>query len=70
MSFNTSRNICFGYLLESPHWGDSNEYQIQMFYKNNKNKSGLFLHIILLIKDSLQQQLILWQNPQKHVLSL
>ena len=27
----TSRNICFGYLLESPHWGDSNKYPQHMF---------------------------------------
>ena len=27
----TSRNICCGYLLESPHWGDSNKYPQHTF---------------------------------------
>ena len=49
--------MCFGYLLESPQWGDSNKYPKHTFNEKNKNKSRLFLHIILLIKDSLQQQI-------------
>ena len=28
---NTSRNICCGYLLESPRWGDSNKYPQHTF---------------------------------------
>ena len=31
-------NICFGYLLESPHWGDSNKYIKQMIYKRTVQK--------------------------------
>ena len=29
--FFRSQNICFGYLLESPQWGDSNKYPKHMF---------------------------------------
>ena len=50
-SFNIRRNICFGYLLESP--------PKHTFHEKNENKSILFLHIILLIKDILQHKLIL-----------
>ena len=53
--FNNSRNM-FGYLLESPHWGDSNKYPKHAL-RENMNITMHFLHIILLIKDSLQQQL-------------
>ena len=31
--FNTLRNICFGYLLESPHRVDSNKYPKHTFYE-------------------------------------
>ena len=34
--FNTSINICFGYLLESPHRGDSNKYPKHMVYTKIK----------------------------------
>ena len=50
----TSSNICFGYLLESP--GDSNKYPKRMFCEEIRIKQGFFLHIILSINDSLQQQ--------------
>ena len=46
---------CFGYLLESPRWGDSNKYPKHMFSEEIKKRS--FLHIILSIKASLQQQI-------------
>ena len=46
----------FGYLLESPHWGDSKKYPKHMFYEEIKIKKA-FLHIILSIKNSLQQQI-------------
>ena len=36
-----SRNICFGHLLESPHWGDSNKYPTHMFYEEIWIKQGL-----------------------------
>ena len=36
--FNTSRNICCGYLLESPRWGDSNKYPQHMFHGVNKGR--------------------------------
>ena len=52
----TSSNICFGYLLELPHWGDSNKYPKHVLC-GNKNKTRSFLHTILSIKDSLQQQI-------------
>ena len=47
----------FGYLLESLHRGNSNKYPKHMFYEKIRIKQGLFLHIILSIKDSLQQQI-------------
>ena len=37
----TSSNICFGYLLESPHWGDSNKYPKHMLYEGIRIKQGL-----------------------------
>ena len=37
----TSSNICFGYLLESPHWGDSSKYPKHMFYEELRIKQGL-----------------------------
>ena len=52
----SSSNICFGYLLESPHWGDSNKYSKHVLYEEINIKQGRsFLHIILSINDSLQQ---------------
>ena len=53
----SSSNICFGYLLESPQRGDSNKYPKHMFYEEIRIKQGLFLHIIMSIKDSLEQQI-------------
>ena len=35
--------------------GDSNKYPKHMFYGEIRIKQGLFLHIILSIKDSLEQ---------------
>ena len=46
--FDTSRNICFGYLLELPHSGDSNKY-LKRDTRGKKNKIMTFLYIILLI---------------------
>ena len=55
----TSSNICFGYLLESPQWGDSNKYPKYNVLWGSKHKTRHFLHtcIILSIRDSLQQQI-------------
>ena len=39
--FKTSSNICFGYLLESPQWGDSNKYPKPMFSEEIRIKQGL-----------------------------
>ena len=39
--FNTSRNICFGYLLETPHRGDSNKYPKQKVYEDLRIKHGI-----------------------------
>ena len=50
----SSSNICFGYLLELPQRGNSNKYPKHMFYEE---KTRPFLHIILSIKDSLEQQI-------------
>ena len=47
----------FLYLLESPHWGVSNKYPKHMFYREIRTKQNLFLHMFLLIKYSLQQQI-------------
>ena len=35
-----SSNICFGYLLESPYWGDSNKYTKHIFYEEIRIKQG------------------------------
>ena len=37
----TSSNKWFGYLLESPQWGDSNKYPKHMFYEEITIKQGL-----------------------------
>ena len=37
----TSSNICFGYLLESIHLGDSNKYSKHMFCEEIRIKQGL-----------------------------
>ena len=36
-----SYSICFEYLLESPHLGDSNKYPKHMFYGEIRIKQGL-----------------------------
>ena len=36
-----SSNICFGYLLELPHWGNSNKYPKHMLYEEIRIKTGL-----------------------------
>ena len=46
----SSENICFGYLLESPHRGDSNKYPKHMFLLNINT---IFLHNLWLIVTSL-----------------
>ena len=55
----SSSNICFECLLELPQRGNSNKYPKHMFYEEIRimNKTRPFLHIILSIKDSLQQQI-------------
>ena len=43
----TRSNICFGYLLESPLWGDSNKYPKHTFYEEIRiNKVFLTYHSI------------------------
>ena len=37
----SSSNICFGYLLQSPQRGDSNEYPKHMFYEEIRIKQGI-----------------------------
>ena len=37
----TSSNLCFGYLLELPHWGNSNKYSKHMFCEEIIIKQGL-----------------------------
>ena len=51
-NIKTSSYMYFGYLLESPHWGDSNKYPKHKFYEEIRMKTKSFLHIILSIKDS------------------
>ena len=46
----------FGYLLESPNLGDSNKNPKHVLW-GNKNNIKPFLHIILLIENSLQHQI-------------
>ena len=45
--FDSSRNICIGYLLEWPCWVNSNRYPKPSM--KNENKTRPFLHVILLI---------------------
>ena len=49
------QNLCFGYLLELPHWGDSNKYPKHVLL-GNENKTWPFLHIYLVIKYSVHVQ--------------
>ena len=46
--------MCFGYFLDSPHWGNSNKYPRYMFYEEIRIKQDLSF---LIMKDSLQQQI-------------
>ena len=39
------KNVCCGYSLQQPHWGDSNEYIYQMFY-GEPNKLSFNYHPI------------------------
>ena len=55
--FDTSSNKSFGYLWESPHRGDSNNYLKTYVLWRNKNQTWYLLHIILLIKNSLHQKI-------------
>ena len=38
---STSINICFGYLLQSPHSSDSIKYPEHMFYEGIRIKQGI-----------------------------
>ena len=42
--FISSQNICFGYLLESPHWGDSNKYPKHMLLEVLMQYSCIICH--------------------------
>ena len=56
-------NICFGYLLESPHRGDSNKYTKRMVYKKKYLKYRLLYALDGSIsKFFLTANLILQQN--------
>ena len=46
--FNTPRNICCGYLLESPRQGDSNKYIQHVFLGVNKGQKS-FISFIRLV---------------------
>ena len=45
--FNISRNICCGYLIESPRRSDSNNYTQHMFLGVNKGIESFLSFIIL-----------------------
>ena len=47
MVFNTPRDICCEYLLESPYRGDSNKYPQHMFLEVNKKKKRPLLPSIV-----------------------
>ena len=49
------KNICFGYLLELPLWGNSNKYLKHMLYEEIRTKQDISYN--LLIKYSVQQQI-------------
>ena len=51
----------FWIFLESPQWGDSKKYPKHMFYEEIRTKPDL-LHIYLLIRYSVQQQIHLNGN--------
>ena len=40
--FITPRNICSGYLLASPPWGDSNKYPLHIFLGANEGKKAFY----------------------------
>ena len=42
---NSSSNIYFEYLLESPQRGDSNKYPKHMFYEEIRIKQGFFFYL-------------------------
>ena len=50
------QQTCFGYLLESTHRGKSVKYPKHMFFEKTKIEKKLFFYSILLIKDSLPNQ--------------
>ena len=63
----SSSNTCFGYLSESPQREAILTKVQNICSMGNKNKTRPFLHIILSIKDSLQQQIhyngnIFWEQ--------
>ena len=53
----TLSNICFGYLLELPHLGNSNKYPKHMFYEEITIKQGLSYISFWPLRINLQQQI-------------
>ena len=54
-----SSDICFEYLLELPHWGDSNKYPKHMFYEEIRIKQGLLYISFCTLKILYNSKLIL-----------
>ena len=51
------QETCFGYLLESPHWCDSNKYLKHIFYAEKRINQASFTNHSDAFKDSLQRQI-------------
>ena len=51
--------ICFWYLLESPHWGDSNKYPKHMFCQETRIKQGLSYISLCLLRILYNSKVIL-----------
>ena len=62
--FSTPRNICCGYLLESPRWGNSNKYPQHMFLGVIKKKKGPLLPMLgfFIAANSFEQQSLRKKN--------
>ena len=62
--------ICFGYLLESPHWGDSNKYPKHTFCQETRIKQGLSYVSLCLFRILYNSKFILVATSLEQLLSL
>ena len=69
---NTPRNICCGYLLEVPRWGNSNKYPEQMFSEQRRKKKRTlhYLSYCFMLGFFRAANPFYWQNLGEQILSL